>query len=222
MTTVLPGFDFGRGTTTLDRFVHLVLTQCKGDDRYDDARRFTAYSWQCAQQMYYNTESRNHSLEYTGPTVIPEWLKKATETSACLDDLQMGGPTLMIAWPSNVDWFALAALHADDIEVSIDFEDAPTLAQVKEAVSLAQEAGLDYRLGVLICPAATEGEPLSVCLDELEVGGINRDSPLIDSIIKALGGVTPDPSLNSRPTDGIEAWSWQWMSYWPAGSGTSK
>lgn len=214
MTTVLPGFDFGRGPTPLDRFVHIVLSPSVGDDRYEDACRFTTYSWQCAQEMYYNTESRHGSLVYTGTTVIPEWLQEITHKASSLDP-QMGGPTLMTAYPANVDWFALAAEHPTDIELSVDFEDAPTLAQIKESVSLAQEAGLDYRLGVLICPATAEGEPLSVCLDELVLVGVQRESSTVASISEALGGVNPE-AANCRPSAGTEAWGWEWMSYWPS------
>lgn len=209
MTTSLPKFDFGRGSTELDSFVRFVLTPDTHDDRYQDARRFTPYAWSCAQQMLANTENSAGSLRYTGPTVIPDWLKEATRDSAYLDPT-MGGPTLMVADPTNVDWFALAAAHPDDIKVGIDFEEAPTLNQVHSGLKIAQAAGVKHRIRVVISPAPAPGQPLEVCLDYLGLVDSDMNSPTAKRISQGFGGVTPDSGTFCE-----DKCSWEWASYWP-------
>lgn len=215
MTTALTDFDFGRGPTQLDRFVRFVLTAYPQDDRYQDARRFTPYAWSCAYQVWANTENRNGSLIYTGTTVIPVWLQEVTKTSAWVDP-QLGGPTLMTADPSNVDWFELASEHPQDIVLSVDFEEAPALSQIRSALSLAQAAGVEYRLGVVISPATELGGALQVCLDYFVLIGTERTSSVVIDTQEALDGVLPDDTSQHPHSQGKEAWSWEWMSCWPS------
>lgn len=200
-------FDFGRGTTALDRHVAWLATDHHG---YDYAKRIgTEYAWATAYDSYKSFRNVAGTSIMCQPRSLPDWLFEAVQEHAQRDS-DTPGPSCFSAYSTAIDWFALAKKHPEELFLVVDFDPAPTVQQIEQALRAAQERSAEVDLWVTCEPPAEPGGAFTVDLGGLFITPRSGDTELESIIERELDGVPAfiDPS---KP----KTLEWAWMTQWP-------
>lgn len=208
------GFDFGRGSTALDRHVAWLVTDHHG---YDYAKSIgTEYAWATAYDSYKSFRNVAGTSIMCKPRSLPEWLFEAVQEHARRDS-DTPGPSCFAATSTAIDWFALAKEHSEELFLVVDFDPAPTVQQIEKALRAAQERSAEVDLWVTCEPSAYSGGGFAVSLGGLFITPRAGDTDLVSIIERELGGVPA--FIDPRQPKTLE---WAWMTQWPEAPATSE
>lgn len=200
------GFDFGKGPTALDAHVAWLVTDHHG---YDYAKQWTPLQWQISHDcLKAFTHSETHYvMDNTAP--LPPWLLKAVDTHA-RPDTDTPGPSCFSATSTAVDWFTLAKEHPEELVLLVDFEPAPTVKQIENALRAAQARSAEVDLWITCAPPEELGGHFAVSLEALFITPRAGDTEVESIIERELGGVAA--FISSAQPQTLE---WAWMTQWP-------